>query len=79
MKAVKGKPTPWVNDDICEAMKDRDNLQRKLKIDTSNSLLQERYKTAEKHVKQLINNAWTDHYHDRHKDSKGNTGHMKSH
>ncbi len=44
-----------------------------IKIDTSNSRLLERYKTAKKHVKQLINKTRTDHYHDRLKDNKGNT------
>lgn len=72
-KAVKGKPTPWMNDDIREAMKHRDNLQSELKIDTTNSQLRERYKIAKKQVKQLINKTRTDHYHKRLKDSKGNT------
>ncbi len=35
-KAVKGTPTPWMGDDIHEAMKDRDELQRQLKADTNN-------------------------------------------
>ncbi len=33
-RVVKGKPIPWMTAGIREAMKDRDNLQRELKIDT---------------------------------------------
>ena len=72
-KPVKGNPTPWMNDGIREAMKHRDSLQRELKFDTSNSQLRERYKAGKIQVKQLINYTRTDHYHDRLKDSKGNT------
>ncbi len=72
-RAVKGKPLPWMTDDIREVMKDRDNLQRELKIDTNNSRLRERYKTAKKHVKQLMNKTRMDHYHNRLKDGKRNT------
>ena len=29
-RAVKGKPTPWINDDISEAMEERNRLLREL-------------------------------------------------
>ncbi len=54
-RTVKEKTTPWMNDDIREAMEERNNLQRELKIDTSNSRLREYYKIAKKRVKRLIN------------------------
>ncbi len=72
-RAVKDKPAPWMSDDIREAMKDRNRLQRELKMDTSNSRLRERYITAKKQVKKLINKTRADHYHDRLKNTKGNT------
>ncbi len=62
-----------MNDDIRETVKDRDNLSRELKIDTSNSRLRKRFKTSKKQVRQLINKTRTDHFHDCLKDSKGNT------
>lgn len=71
-RAVKGKSTPWINDDIREAMEDRNRLQLELKIDTSNSRLRNVTKIAKKHVNKLINKTRVDHHHDRLKDSKGN-------
>lgn len=62
------------NDDIREAMDDRNRFQRELKIDTSNSRLWEICTTAKKHVKKkLINKIKVNHYYDRLKGSKGNT------
>ncbi len=52
-KAVKGAPAPWMGDDIREAMKDRDELQRQLKADTNNVDLWEHYRAAKTYVKTL--------------------------
>ncbi len=72
-KAVKGRPAPWMSDEIREAMQDRNELQQELKIDHDNYSLRECYKTSKNHVKTLIKNTSADHYRDRLKECKSNT------
>ena len=72
-RTVKGTPAPWMSSDIREAMKNRDKLQKQLNVDTHNVELRERYKTAKRYVKTLINTTKTEHYQDRLRDCKGNT------
>ena len=72
-KVVKGTPAPWMSGDIREAIKNRDELQKELKVDTNNSELRERYKAAKTYVKTLISTSKTEHYQDRLKDCEGNT------
>lgn len=72
-KTVKGVPAPWMSDDICEAMKNRDKLQKELKTETNNMKLRESYKIAKTYVKTLISTSKTEHYQDRLRECKGNT------
>ena len=72
-KVIKGRPTPWMNDEVRSAITARNVLQDKLKKDVNNCILREQYKTAKKHVKFLINKTRSDHYCNRLSDSKGNS------
>ena len=72
-KVVRRRPIPWMNDDIREAMKSRNDLQKQFKLDLDNSLLREQYKAAKDSVKVIMRNAKTEYYHDRLKECKGNT------
>ena len=72
-RAVKGRPAPWMCDEIREAMQDRNELQKQLKVDQDNSSLRERYRTAKNHVKTLIKDTTAIHYRDRLRECKGNT------
>lgn len=63
--AMKGRPAPWMSDDVREAVEDRNGLQRELNSDTNNLLLRESYEIAEKHVKTLINRLKAEQYLDR--------------
>lgn len=72
-KAVKGRPAPWMSDEIRVAMQDRNELQKQLKVNHDNYSLRERYKAAKNQVKTLIKSTTADHYRDRLKECKGNT------
>ncbi len=53
-KEIRRPHTPWMNDDLKEAMKLRNEAQERLKFDRINIALQEQYKREKKHVKTLI-------------------------
>ena len=61
-KVVKRPPTPWMNDDLRNAIKDRNEAQSRLKDDRQNSFLQQEYKIKKNLVKTMISNTKSEYY-----------------
>ncbi len=70
-KVMNRQPTPWMNDDLRNAMKDRNSAQRRLKDDRQNSTLQQEYKPKKNLVKIMINNSKSEHYRNEIANCKG--------
>ncbi len=64
---------PWVNDDIREAKRRRNNIRIELKSDRQNITLQEQFKQEKEHVKTLITAGESEYYRKQLQDTKGDT------
>ncbi len=64
-KVVKRPPTPWMNDELRNAIKDRNETQIRLKDDRQNSFLQQVYKTKKNLVKTKISETKSNYYKKR--------------
>ena len=62
---IRRPPAPWISDDIKKSIKDRDTLQKQLKLDRSNVMVQEKYKDQKKLVKSNIHKAKALHFKKR--------------
>ena len=72
-KKISRPFAPWINDDVKSAMNSRDDLQRLLKADRHNTILQEQYKDSKKNVKSMIKSRKKEHYRQKIMDCKGNS------
>lgn len=72
-KEIRRPSAPWMNDNIREAIKARNNAQIILKGNRYNITLQDQYKKLKKSVRLLINNAKTQHFHTKLLSCRGNT------
>ncbi len=72
-KVVRERPMPWIDGDVREAMKSRNDLQKQLKLNQSNSVLREQYKASKDYVNFIMKRSKTEYYHDRLNECKGNT------
>ena len=61
-KTVKRPPAPWIDDNIKRAINDRNNTQKALKINRSDTTLQAEYKHKKRNVKTLIHSAKTNYF-----------------
>lgn len=73
-KEVRRPYAPWIGEDITLAMGIRNDLQKSLKKDRYNTLLQEQYKQEKKRVKSLIQNAKSNYFREQIHKCKGNSG-----
>lgn len=72
-KVVKRPPTPWMNDELRNAIKDRNETQSRLKDDRQNSFLQQVYKTKKNLVKTMISETKSNYYKKEIINCKGKT------
>ncbi len=72
-KVVKRPPTPWMNDKLRNAIKDRNETQSRLKDDRQNSYLQQEYKTKKNLVKAMISEIKYKYYKNEIINCKGKT------
>lgn len=72
-KEIRRPYAPWITDDIHSAMDVRNDLQKRLKKDRYNILLQDEYKREKKRVKSLIHNSKSNYTKEKIHNCKGNT------
>ncbi len=72
-KEIKRPFAPWMNDDLKEAMKLRNETHKKLKSDRMNFALQEQYKREKRQVKNLIAKTKAEYYNNKFKENRGKT------
>ena len=70
-REIKRPPSPWISNDIKEAINFRNRLQKELKGNRSNVPLQEQYRNEKKRVKSLIVKAKTNYYHGKFNSCRG--------
>lgn len=64
-RLVSRPPAPWIDDNIKNSIKERDRVRECLKLDRSNTALQEVYKGKKKFVKSSIHRGRASHYKER--------------
>ncbi len=72
-KNVKRPFAPWFNDEVKQAIANKNCIQTQLKADRYNVALQHRHKAEKNYVKALIRQSKTEHYHNQFYACKGNT------
>ncbi|MEL6987305.1 MAG: endonuclease/exonuclease/phosphatase family protein, partial [Bacteroidota bacterium] len=81
-KVITRPNAPWINDDIKESINKRNELQKLLKKDRSNTVLQHRYKEIKKLVKRTIETSKQEYFRqkliDTNKDMKSKWKLIKS-
>ena len=75
-KCINRPPAPWIDKDIKDNMRYRDDLRSQLKIDRHNIQLNNEYKEEKKRVKDKLHKAKQTHFHNQFRLSKGNTSQM---
>ena len=65
-------PAPWIDSQVKEAMKKRDNLQRQVKDNRQNSDIVNAYKREKSHVRAMLSEKKRDHFRDEFSKCKGN-------
>lgn len=72
-KVVKRPPTPWMNGELQNAIRHRNETQIRLKDDRQNTFLQQVYKTKKNFVKTIISETKSNYYKKEIIDCKGKT------
>ncbi len=77
-KYINRPPAPWIDKELKDNMKYRDNLQGQLKLDRHNTKLYNKYKEEKKRVKDMLQTAKKTYYHNQLRQCKGNPSQMWS-
>ena len=72
-KVVRRPPAPWINDEIKELIKDRNNKQAVWKDNRTDLYLHDEYKTAKKHVKTLLKLRKNEYHKEQFANCSGNS------
>ena len=72
-KEISRPSAPWMTSNIKESMRKRNELQKNLKNDRSNVILQEQYKAEKKHVQHLIHTGKNEYFKNKFYECKGNS------
>ncbi len=60
---LRRPPAPWINNEVKEAIQERNRAQKLIKQDRQNVTLQQKFKEVKKRVKSLINSTKKKYYH----------------
>ena len=63
---------PWITYELKAEMRERDELQKKSKLDSSNQNLKSQYKNEKKRIRSLIHTKKSDHFKYKFSNCKGN-------
>ena len=69
---IRRPPAPWIDSEVREAMKHRDNLNKEFKLNKENSTAEIHYRQEKKRVNSLISNKMKDHHKREFTKNKGN-------
>ena len=72
-KEIIRPPAPWISEEVKWTMRARDEMQKKLKLDSCNALLRENYKNLKKEVKLAINSSRNDYYREEFRKTKNDS------
>ena len=72
-KEIIRPPAPWISEEVKRTMRARDEIQKKLKLDSCNALLRENYKDLKKEVKLAINSSRNDYYREEFRKTKNDS------
>ena len=71
-KEIERPPSPWIDSEVREAMKNRDILHRNFKLDKQNRTAELAYRQEKKRVKSLMLDKTKEHYKNEFVKNKGN-------